>query len=220
MGIFDSIRDSVTARDVAEFYGLKVNRYGKTVCPFHNDRNPSMKVDKRFYCFGCGEKGDAVDLASKLFGISLKDAAIKIARDFGISYEDWKPPDPADIRPIVRISSIYERYRKTKNRFWKAITDYYHLLLEWKQNYAPKDPEEEPDDRYVEAVQNITTLEYVMDSFLQGDLETQVDIFNDFGRKTVFYERRLKESAGREAGRTGKDNGNPGTGEGGSGEAA
>lgn len=218
MSIFDSIRDSVTARDVAEFYGLKVNRYGKAACPFHNDRNPSMKVDKRFYCFGCGEKGDAVDLVSKLFGLTLKDAAMKIADDFGISYEKWKPPDPAGVRPVLIVRSIYERYRNVRNRFWRAITDYYHMLLEWKEIYAPKDPEEEPDNRYVEAIQNITTLEYVMDSFLQGDLETQVGIINDFGRKTVFYERRLKESVGREAGRAGKDNEDSGAG--GGGEAA
>ncbi|MBD9268378.1 MAG: DNA primase, partial [[Ruminococcus] torques] len=30
-------------------------------CPFHNDRTPSMKVDSRFYCFGCGASGDVID---------------------------------------------------------------------------------------------------------------------------------------------------------------
>ena len=46
-----------------------------------------MKIDKRYYCFGCEEKGDAVDYVAKMFGLSLKDAAIKICEDFGLSYD-------------------------------------------------------------------------------------------------------------------------------------
>ncbi|WP_431190077.1 CHC2 zinc finger domain-containing protein [Collinsella aerofaciens] len=38
----------------------------KTVCPFHNDKNPSMKVDKRLHCFVCQADGDTVDFASRL----------------------------------------------------------------------------------------------------------------------------------------------------------
>ena len=51
MGIFDTIHNNVTTRQVAEYYGLKVNRNGMACCPFHNDRHPSMKVDRRFHCF-------------------------------------------------------------------------------------------------------------------------------------------------------------------------
>ena len=42
-------------------------------CPFHNDRTPSMKVDKRFHCFGCGADGDAVDFVSRLFELPSKE---------------------------------------------------------------------------------------------------------------------------------------------------
>ena len=40
-------------------------------CPFHDDKNPSMKVDQRFHCFGCGEDGDVIDFTAKLFDLSL-----------------------------------------------------------------------------------------------------------------------------------------------------
>ena len=78
MSVFDTVRENVTARQVFEYYGIRVNRYGMCSCPFHSDKHPSMKVDTRYYCFGCGEKGDAVDFVSKYFGLGLKDAAIKI----------------------------------------------------------------------------------------------------------------------------------------------
>ena len=50
MNVFEAVKQSVTTRQAAERYGIKVNRNGMCVCPFHNDRNPSMKVDRRFYC--------------------------------------------------------------------------------------------------------------------------------------------------------------------------
>ena len=61
MTLFETVKQSVTTRQAAECYGLPVNRFGKTRCPFHNDRTPSMKVDKRFHCFGCGADGDVID---------------------------------------------------------------------------------------------------------------------------------------------------------------
>ena len=72
---FESVKNNVTARQTVEFYGLKVSRRGMACCPFHNDKHPSMKVDNRFHCFGCGADGGAVDFVSKYFGLSLKDAA-------------------------------------------------------------------------------------------------------------------------------------------------
>lgn len=90
MGIFESVKQSVTVRQAAEAYGLQVNRAGKIKCPFHNDRTPSMKVDERFHCFGCGADGDVIDFTAKLYGINAKSAAEKLAADFGISYAQNK----------------------------------------------------------------------------------------------------------------------------------
>ena len=49
MNIFNDVMEAVSVRDAASFYGIKVNRNRMCICPFHNDRNPSMKVDKRFH---------------------------------------------------------------------------------------------------------------------------------------------------------------------------
>ena len=86
MGLFDEVKQNVTVRQAAELYGLKPNRSGLIRCIFHNDKSPSMKVDRRYYCFGCGCTGDAIDFTAQLFGIGLKDAAMKLADDFRILY--------------------------------------------------------------------------------------------------------------------------------------
>ncbi len=87
MNVFEVVKQSVTTRQAAEHYGIKVNRNGMCVCPFHNDKNPSMKVDRRFYCFGCGATGDVIDFVSRLHGIGSKEAALMLAQDFSIPYE-------------------------------------------------------------------------------------------------------------------------------------
>ena len=56
-------------------------------CPFHNDRTPSMKVDSRYYCFGCGASGDVIDFAASLHGLGKRDAAVRLAEDFSIPYD-------------------------------------------------------------------------------------------------------------------------------------
>ena len=44
MNIFEAVKQSVTTRQAAESYGIRVNKNGMAVCPFHRDKNPSMKV--------------------------------------------------------------------------------------------------------------------------------------------------------------------------------
>ncbi len=98
---FKSVKGLVTAREAAEHYGLTVNRHGMALCPFHDDHNPSMKLDDRFHCFGCGEDGDVIDFTAKFFNLSLPEAAEKLVKDFGNGAElpaspaPPKPPDPA-----------------------------------------------------------------------------------------------------------------------------
>ena len=79
MNVFAVVKENVTARQVAMQYGIKINRSGLACCPFHKDKTPSMKIDKRYYCFGCGDTGDAIDFVAKYFGLAPKEAAMKIA---------------------------------------------------------------------------------------------------------------------------------------------
>lgn len=84
MSIFKKVKEAVSAREAAVAYGLKVKPNGMSLCPFHNDHNPSMKVDSRFYCFGCQATGDVIDLTAMLFRLNSYDAAVKLAKDFHI----------------------------------------------------------------------------------------------------------------------------------------
>ena len=57
LNVFEAVKQSVTTRQAAEHYGIHVGRNGMACCPFHNDKTPSMKLDQRYHCFGCGADG-------------------------------------------------------------------------------------------------------------------------------------------------------------------
>ena len=92
--MFEAVKQSVPTRQVAESYGIQVGRNGMACCPFHDDKHPSMKVDRRFHCFGCQADGDVIDFTARLFGLNKKEAALKLAEDFSVSF-DAKGHDPA-----------------------------------------------------------------------------------------------------------------------------
>src|SRR5699024_8185912 len=79
LNVFEAVKQSVTTRQAAEHYGIRVGRNGMCVCPFHDDKNPSMKVDRRFHCFGCQADGDVIDFVSRLENVSPREAALMLA---------------------------------------------------------------------------------------------------------------------------------------------
>ena len=94
MSIYETVKDNVSLREVAQRYGIDVNRYSKALCPFHNDRHPSLYVaDDHYYCFACGKHGDVIDFVGRLFQLSPYDAARKLLADFHLSPD--KPPSAA-----------------------------------------------------------------------------------------------------------------------------
>lgn len=135
MNVFEAVKQSVTTRQAAEHYGIRVNRNGMACCPFHNDKTPSMKLDKRFHCFGCGADGDVIDFVAALYGLGKKEAAAQLASDFGLAYEDWKPPGRAR-KPKPRQKSPEEQFREAKAHCFRVLADYLHLLRVWKQGFV------------------------------------------------------------------------------------
>ena len=88
---FKTIRAAVPTIQAAKDYGLDVGRHGMARCPFHDDHSPSLKLDDRFYCFGCGTSGDVIDFTARYFGISLQSAAEKLCRDYGLIPSRFNP---------------------------------------------------------------------------------------------------------------------------------
>ena len=173
MDIFTTVKAAVTVRQAAEHYGLQGSRNSMVCCPFHDDRHPSMKLNERyFYCFGCGATGDVIDLVARLFDLSSYEAAQKLAQDFGIDPD--KPPAAAVLPKPER--PLLTAYRQEEVRCLRVLCDYLHILEVWKQNYAPSNPDDSLDDRFVEACQMLDYVEYLADLLIAAELEQRVKI--------------------------------------------
>ena len=186
--VFEAVKQSVSTREAAEFYGIKVKRNGMACCPFHDDKNPSMKVDQRFHCFGCGADGDVIDFTAKLFDLSSKEAAEKLAQDFGLIYNSQAPPR----RRYVRQKTEAQQFREDRQRCYRILSDYYHLLKRWETDHSPRTPEEEPHLRFVEAVQKKAYVEYLLDFFLYDSEEEQKAWIAEHTAEITHLERRCK----------------------------
>ena len=168
--VFETVKQFVTVREAAERYGIEVKRGGMACCPFHDDKNPSMKLNEEyFYCFGCGATGDVIDLTARLYNLSPKEAAEKLAQDFGLIYDSQAPPR----RRYVRLKAEAQKFQENRDHAFRVLADYFHLLRKWEAGYTPKTPEEPMHPRFLEAVQQKDYIGYLLDSFLEDSPEEQ-----------------------------------------------
>ena len=168
--VFEVVKQSVAVREAAEMYGIAVGRGGMACCPFHDDRHPSLKLNEDyFYCFGCGATGDVTDFTARLYDLSPKEAAEKLAQDFGLSYDSKAPPR----RSYVRQKSEAQVRKEKREHGWRVLTGYYHLLRKWEADYSPKTADEDPHPRFLEAVQKKDYMGYLLDTFLDSSTEEQ-----------------------------------------------
>ena len=198
MNVFEAVKQSVTTRQAAEHFGIRVGRNGMCRCPFHDDKNPSMKADRRFHCFGCGADGDVIDFVSRLEQATPKEAALMLARDFSIPYADKWPPR----RRKPRQETPEQSFKRMERHCFRVLCDYRNLLRRWKEDCAPKTPEDDWNPLFVEALQKQDYVDYLLDVLLSPDMEERAALIIDCGKEVSNLERRMAElAAGDTAGR-------------------
>ncbi len=173
MDLFQSIKSNVSIPEAAEAYGIQPNRHGMARCPFHDDRNPSLKLNPDYYyCFGCGATGDVIDLAAQLFSLNPYEAAKKLADDFGID-----PTDHQTGSELIKPKHPYVRALEEDERYCRQVlSDYLSLLRDWRIRYAPRPEDESLDDRFVESCQMLDVIEHYLDILAVGELEERISI--------------------------------------------
>ena len=174
MNLFEIVKYGVSCREAAELYGVEVNRYGMALCPFHNDRHPSLYVaDDHYHCFACGEHGDVIDFVSKLFQLSLYDAAQKLAADFHLTPD--KPPSAAALH-AKRIRTEAQQLRENERLCFSVLSDYARVLRSWKVQYAPLTQDEPLHERFIEACHKLDEVEYYLDILCAGDSYERAEV--------------------------------------------
>ena len=174
MNLFQNVKYGVNCREAAERYGVSINRQGKALCPFHNDRHPSLYVaDDHFYCFACGAHGDVIDFAANFFDLPLYEAAQRLAADFGV---DANQPPTKEVLEKRRQKAEAQQLMENERLCFSVLSDYARVLRSWKVQYAPQSPAEAPDERFEEACHKLDEAEYYLDILAFGDSYERAEV--------------------------------------------
>ena len=166
-GVFEEIKDRLSMPEVVKFYGFNPNFAGMMCCPFHEDRNPSMKIyEKNYHCFGCGESGDATSFVAKLYGLRQIDAAKKISYDFGLSLFDNNR-----VLKVKTELSEFQKYSRWLESATVIVSAYLDKLNDWRERYRPKNENEKLNALFVESLQQKDFVEYLRDTLKFGSKE-------------------------------------------------
>ena len=155
MNLFQTVKYGVSCREAAERYGVSVNRQGKALCPFHNDRHPSLYVaDDHYYCFACGAHGDVIGFAANFFGL----------------------PPTKEILEKRRQQTEAQQLMENERLCFAVLSDYARVMRDWKVRYAPQSPDEPVHARFMEACHKLNETEYYLDILCAGDSHERAEV--------------------------------------------
>lgn len=87
------IKERLSIKEVCERYGLHFDTRGRTLCPFHNDHNPSanIKNNQTFHCSPCGIHVDVIGFTERIFNIDFRQTVVRMNEDFHLGITNEKP---------------------------------------------------------------------------------------------------------------------------------
>ena len=117
------VRSRVDLVDVVSDH-VRLTKRGRdlwALCPFHDEKTPSFKVNQQmqsWYCFGCQEGGDVFDFVEKIEKTQFRDALRILAERVGV---ELKAEDPRAVEAAHRRRRILELN--------KLAAQYYEYVL-------------------------------------------------------------------------------------------
>lgn len=124
----DDIKKQYSIIDIATRLGLNIDRNNKAICPFHNDKNPSLSFNVKenyYHCFSCGASGDNIKLVMELLKCSFNEAIIFITgNDYKAVNYNYNNKDYIKENKVI----LNENYSDIYNRFIDLLDNQEALL--------------------------------------------------------------------------------------------
>jgi hypothetical protein len=163
MTAFEIVKDSIDIVDAAQKYGIEVSRSKKALCPFHDDHNPSLSFKGQYFkCFGCDAGGDVIDLVGMLNNTTPMETVRELNQAYRLNLDLDKPIPSDEIMHRKRIREEKNALVMWEKEAHDILASYFVLLRDWRRSYAPKNPDDELDSRFVEALHNHDYIEEVL----------------------------------------------------------
>lgn len=197
--VFADARRLVSAREVAEVNGLRPDRSGFAVCPFHREKTASLKLYENgsWHCFGCNRGGSSIDLMAALYDLTPLDAVRRLDADFHLNLPLDKPPDAATVaaaqhrQEVRQTFEMFERWREDMLQQLTACFREGHLALQSLETPADLD---RLTDAQVLAIQQQAHVEYLADILTTGEMSEIMQIFRERGMIQSRIDQNLNHS--------------------------
>ena len=193
--VFREVRERVSAQDAARHYGLTFDRRGWALCPFHNDKHPSMSFrNGRFRCWVCDVGGDSIDLTARLLGLDAMGAVERLNADFALALPLHRKPTQAEAQQARRRLEVAEAHRAFEawrsdfiNRLNAAFREGHLLLL-----HDGLDTDHLTEGQAI-AIRMHETFEHWSDALSYGTPEEQAQIYRERGAIARWIEKVLSD---------------------------
>lgn len=200
LDVFAEARRLVSARQVAEHYGLHPNRSGFVRCPLHGEKTPSLKLydDGHWHCFGCNRGGSSIDLAAALYDLTPLDAVRQLDRDFSLNLPLDREQAPQERTEAAKAAAKRRELSDTAKAFeaWRGAMLYKlnagfrlaHLTM--KAIEVPADLDRLTDAQAL-AIREQARLEWLADVLTGGSMAEKMGVFRERGRIEQLCEKIL-----------------------------
>lgn len=156
---------------LAQSVGVLINRHGEALCPFHPDTNKSLKIysdpARGWHCFGCGKGGTVIDFAMLWYGITFKQAIIRLDADFGLGLPLNARAGPEARRKARREAEEQARRRETAKEAVSTaettlqnVSWIYCEVLNTIEMERPKRPSGAISEAYAKALKMLPEIRY------------------------------------------------------------
>lgn len=124
----DIIKNTVSAEQVAALYGIAPGRNGFAVCPFHPDKDASLKLypgTRGWTCFGCHRGGSVIDFEMHATGEGFIQSVRSLNDKLGLHLLDPAPVSLGDYSRQQAMTARLDRMERMISDTWQLIADEY-----------------------------------------------------------------------------------------------
>lgn len=141
----ERLKEMLTMEDVLRKYGFETSPSGRIPCPLHDghDKNFSYKGG-RFKCFVCGEGGSVIDFTMRLFGLSFRQAVLRLDTDFslGLTGAALSPARRREARALAEARRAAAQRKAALERDYRRLAEEHRGWWEVRRRFAPEGVED------------------------------------------------------------------------------
>lgn len=176
------MKQAVHTRTFLQSVGVRVDAHGEALCPFHGDTNKSLKVyadqQRGWHCFGCHKGGSVIDACMLWYGLTFRQAIVRLDADFGLGLPLTQKQTAYTARLAREKAAQWETQAKAardalesaETACWTAF-DRYLTCARLIDKYRPKRPDNEISAVYAWALHQLPAVrdewEWAQEHYIQ-----------------------------------------------------